>query len=57
MKTASEVARLANGLHVVPEFLGNRAPFADPDAKGLIAGLSMDQSLDSLIELYVVPPR
>ena len=52
-KTASEVAYLADGLHVVPEFLGNRAPFADPDAKGLIAGLDMDQSVDSLIKLYV----
>ncbi len=26
--------RLVGQLHVVPEFLGNRAPFADPDAKG-----------------------
>ena len=53
VETASQVAHLAKGLHVVPEFLGNRAPFADPDAKGLIAGLDMDQSLDSLINLYI----
>lgn len=51
--TASDVAYLARGLHVVPEFLGNRAPLADPDAKGLIAGLDMDQSIDNLISLYV----
>ncbi|MVA96050.1 ribulokinase [Nitratireductor sp. CAU 1489] len=50
---ASNVALLADGLHVVPEFLGNRAPFADPDARALIAGLDMDRSLDGLIRLYV----
>lgn len=50
---ASSVARLADGLHVVPEFLGNRAPFADPDARGLIAGLDMDKSIDSLVRLYI----
>ncbi|MEP6567996.1 MAG: FGGY-family carbohydrate kinase, partial [Mesorhizobium sp.] len=49
----SEVARLANGLHVVPEFLGNRSPFADPEAKALIAGLGMDNSLENLVALYV----
>ncbi|TJW07302.1 MAG: ribulokinase [Mesorhizobium sp.] len=49
----SSAARLAEGLHVVPEFLGNRSPFADPQAKGLIAGLGMDNSLDSLVALYV----
>jgi D-ribulokinase len=50
---ASNAARLADGLHVVPEFLGNRAPFADPDARGLIAGLDMDKSVDSLVRLYI----
>jgi len=50
---ASNVARLADRLNVVPEFLGNRAPFADPNARGLIAGLDMDKSFDSLIRLYI----
>jgi D-ribulokinase len=40
-------------LHVVPEFLGNRAPFADPNARALIAGLGMESDLDSLMALYV----
>jgi D-ribulokinase len=40
-------------LHVVPEFLGNRSPFADPDAKALIAGLGMDGSVESLVGLYL----
>ncbi len=50
---ASKVPLLADGLHVVPEFLGNRAPFADPDARALIAGLDMDRSVDGLVRLYV----
>jgi D-ribulokinase len=44
---------LIGGLHVVPEFLGNRAPFADPQARGLIAGIGMDSGLDSLVALYL----
>ena len=40
-------------LHVVPEFLGNRAPFADPDAQALIAGIGMDTGIDSLVGLYL----
>ncbi|CCM78825.1 FGGY-family carbohydrate kinase [Rhizobium mesoamericanum] len=47
------VAGLADGVIVVPEFLGNRAPFADPDARALIAGLTLDESEDSLVALYV----
>ena len=45
--------RLAGGLHVVPEFLGNRAPFADPDARALVAGIGMDTGIESLIGLYI----
>jgi D-ribulokinase len=44
---------LVGQLHVVPEFLGNRAPFADPDALGIIAGIGMDTGLDSLVGLYL----
>ena len=44
---------LARGLHVVPEFLGNRSPHADPDSRAVIAGLGMDRGLDSLIALYI----
>lgn len=51
--SASEVVNLAEGIHVVPEFLGNRAPFADPHARAIIAGLGMERDLDSLIALYV----
>jgi D-ribulokinase len=51
--TLSGVVRLAEGVHVVPEFLGNRAPFADPHARAVIAGLGMETDFDSLIALYI----
>jgi len=51
--TASDVVDLVAGLHVVPEFLGNRAPFADPHARALIAGLGMAEDMASLVQLYV----
>ncbi|WP_313523739.1 FGGY-family carbohydrate kinase [Shinella sp.] len=51
--TLSDVAKLADGLHVVPEFLGNRAPFADPHARAAIVGLGMERDLDNLVALYI----
>lgn len=50
VRSATEVVK---GLHIVPEFLGNRAPYADPDARAVIAGLSLDSSEDSLVQLYI----
>ncbi|PTM93342.1 FGGY-family carbohydrate kinase [Mycoplana dimorpha] len=50
---ASEAVKLAVGLHVVPEFLGNRAPFADPHARAVIAGLGMERDIDNLVALYI----
>lgn len=49
----SEIALLAKDIVVVPEFLGNRAPFADPEAKAIISGLDHDATEDSLVALYV----
>ena len=49
----SGAAKLADGLHVVPEFLGNRAPLADPHARAVIAGLGLDNDIESLIALYI----
>jgi D-ribulokinase len=51
--TLSDVVQLAQRVHVVPEFLGNRAPFADPHARAVIAGLGMETDLDSLVSLYI----
>ena len=51
--SAGAAARLAHDLHVVPEFLGNRAPFADPHARAVIMGQGMETDVDSLVALYV----
>lgn len=50
---ASQAVRLAHELHVVPEFLGNRAPFADPHARAVIMGQGMETGADSLVALYI----
>ena len=43
---------LAGRLHVLPDFHGNRSPNADPHAVGVISGLTLDASFDSLCRLY-----
>lgn len=53
VSSSSEAVGLANGLHVVPEFLGNRAPFADPHARAVVAGLGMERDMDNLVALYI----
>lgn len=53
LASLSRAVERAHGLHVVPEFLGNRAPFADPHARAVIAGLGMAQDRESLVSLYV----
>jgi D-ribulokinase len=49
----ADAARLARDIHVLPEFLGNRSPYADPQARAVIAGLDLDDSIDSLERLFV----
>ncbi|MBH0238095.1 FGGY-family carbohydrate kinase [Methylobrevis albus] len=48
----AEAAYAAANLHVVPDLLGNRSPFADPDMRGLIAGLDLDDGRDGVAKLY-----
>ncbi|MBM3598648.1 MAG: FGGY-family carbohydrate kinase [Alphaproteobacteria bacterium] len=43
---------LDGALLVVPDFHGNRSPLADPHARGVIHGLTLDASFDSLVRLY-----
>jgi D-ribulokinase len=50
---SSNSGALAGEIHVVPEFLGNRSPHADPQTRAVIAGLGMERDLDSLVALYV----
>ena len=49
---AQEGLDLAGRLHVLPDFHGNRSPLADPHALGVISGLTLDVSFDSLCRLY-----
>jgi D-ribulokinase len=49
----AEAALLAREIHVLPEFLGNRSPYADPDARAIIAGLNLDNDVDSLERLFL----
>jgi D-ribulokinase len=49
----SRAAFLAKDLHVLPDFIGNRSPFADAGARGAVIGLDLRADHASLVELYV----
>jgi D-ribulokinase len=49
----SQAALIAEGLHVLPAFIGNRGPVADPAARGAVVGLDLREDAASLQELYV----
>lgn len=49
---AAEQAAAARSMSL-PEFLGNRAPHADPNTRALIAGIGMDDDIDTLVALYI----
>jgi D-ribulokinase len=46
-------ALLARDVHVLPEFLGNRSPYADPDSRAVIAGLGLDADIAAMERLFV----
>ncbi|GIV08041.1 MAG: ribulokinase [Fimbriimonadales bacterium] len=45
-------ALLTRDLHLLPDHYGNRAPYADPHARGVVDGLTLDTSLNALALLY-----
>jgi D-ribulokinase len=49
----SQAALIAEGLHVLPDFIGNRSPSADPGARGGMMGMDLREDSASLQELYV----
>ena len=50
---AAPPATLTRELHVLPYFHGNRSPRADPTLRGMLSGLKLTDSLDSLALLYL----
>ena len=53
MGAPAEIVELVGDVHVVPEFLGNRAPFADPHARATVSGLTLNSDLRDLVGLYL----
>jgi D-ribulokinase len=51
--TVGEAALLARDIHVLPDFLGNRSPYADPHVRAVVAGLNLDTDLESLERVFV----
>jgi D-ribulokinase len=47
-----EAALFARDIHVLPEFLGNRSPFADPDSRAIVAGVDLDTGIGSMERLF-----
>ncbi|KAG7330572.1 hypothetical protein KOW79_006794 [Hemibagrus wyckioides] len=45
--------KLTSGLHVWPDFHGNRSPLADQSLKGMVVGLSLSHTLEDLALLYL----
>ncbi|MBO0751879.1 MAG: FGGY-family carbohydrate kinase [Bradyrhizobiaceae bacterium] len=46
-------ALLARDVHILPEFLGNRSPHADPDSRAVIAGLDLDADICAMERLFM----
>ena len=46
-------AALTRDLHVLPDHHGNRSPRADPSLRGMISGLRLSDSADSLALVYL----
>lgn len=44
---------LAGARVIVPDFLGNRAPYADPHATAVVSGLTLQVGFDDLLASYV----
>ncbi|MGH7103301.1 MAG: FGGY-family carbohydrate kinase [Acetobacteraceae bacterium] len=53
LAAGQDPARLTSGLHVFPDFHGNRSPRADPSLTGMISGLTLAAGPDELATLYL----
>jgi len=48
-----KAAVFARDNHVLPEFLGNRSPFADPYSRAVVAGIDLDVDVGSMERLFL----
>ncbi len=48
-----KAAVFARDIHVLPEFLGNRSPFADPYSRAVVAGMDLDVDIGSMERLFL----
>lgn len=46
-REAGKGPEITKDLHILPDFLGNRSPKADPHFRGLIDGLNLDETITS----------
>src|SRR3989440_8846367 len=53
VQNPGEAALFARDIHVLPEFLGNRSPFAHPDSRAIVAGMDLDADIGSMERLVV----
>jgi D-ribulokinase len=51
--TVGAAALLARDIHVLPEFLGNRSPYADPESRAVIAGLDLNADIPAMERLFL----
>ncbi len=49
----SDAVDLAGARLILPDFLGNRAPYADPNATAVVSGLTLSSDMDDLVCSYV----
>lgn len=49
----SDVSLLTRNFHIWPDFHGNRSPLADPNMRGTIVGLSINNSEENLALIYL----
>jgi ribulose kinase len=43
---------IAKEINILPYFLGNRSPNADPYARGIVSGVTLDESLETAARVY-----